>query len=87
MTPDGRTLYVADNGGTVTPVNVATGTPGTPIKVRPGPVALAVTPDGRTLYVASDGDAGQSGTVLPVTVATGATGTSIPVGMSPWPWW
>lgn len=63
VTPDGRTLYVADsgdfhkdifvNGDTVTPVTIDTGTPGAPIKVGDQPQALAVTPDGRTLYVAS----------------------------------
>jgi hypothetical protein len=46
VTPDGRTLYVAGpgdfrgdlfvHGHTVTPVHVATGTPGAPIKVRHG---------------------------------------------------
>jgi DNA-binding beta-propeller fold protein YncE len=52
MTPDGRTLYVADSGGTVTPVTVATGRPGGAIRAGHGPQALAVTPDGRALYVA-----------------------------------
>jgi hyaluronoglucosaminidase len=53
VTPDGRTLYVANiDDNTVTPVTVATGRPGGAIRAGHGPQALAVTPDGRTLYVA-----------------------------------
>jgi YVTN family beta-propeller protein len=33
VTPDGRTIYVADYGGMVTPVTTATNTPRKPIKV------------------------------------------------------
>jgi YVTN family beta-propeller protein len=88
VTPDGRTLYVADpgdfhgdnfqNGHTVTPVNVATGIPGTPIKVGNHPQALAVTPDGRILYVADSGN-----TVTPVNVASSTPGTPIKVRHGP----
>lgn len=57
ITPDGRTLYVASYlANTTTPIDVATGKPGTPIVVGHAPVALAITPDGRTLYVAISGD-------------------------------
>ena len=71
VTPDGRTLYVANwgrvglwrrNGDTVTPVTLSTGTPGAPIRVGNEPQALLVTPEGRTLYVAA-----HDGTVTPVT--------------------
>jgi DNA-binding beta-propeller fold protein YncE len=65
VTPDGRTLYVAGPGGfrgdlfvhghTVTPVSIATGAPGTPIRAGDQPQAPAMTPDGRTLYVADSG--------------------------------
>src|SRR6266567_3691260 len=56
VTPDGRTLFVASqDSGTVTPVSIPAGIPGTPIKAGPSPQALAVTPDGRTLYVADSG--------------------------------
>jgi YVTN family beta-propeller protein len=80
VTPDGRTLYVANYGdNTVTPVDVATGTPGTPIPVGHDPDALAVTPDGRTLYVANDG----SGTVTPIDVAAGTAGRPISAGSGP----
>jgi YVTN family beta-propeller protein len=80
VTPDGRTLYVANHGdNTVTPVDVATGTPGTPIPVGQDPDALAVTPDGSTLFVANDG----SGTVTPVDVAAGTAGPPFSAGSGP----
>src|SRR5258708_18706410 len=56
VTPNGRTLYVADggsggfpshNGDTVTPVNVATGRPATPIRVGNQQQAMSVPPDRR----------------------------------------
>jgi len=79
VTPDGRTLYVADlDLGTVTPITVATKTPGKPIKVDGAPVGIAVMSDGKTLYV-SDGRRGQ-GTVTPITVATNTPGKPIKVG-------
>ena len=54
MTPDGKTIYVANLGsGTVTPVSTATNTAGQPIKVGSQPSAIAITPDGKTVYVAN----------------------------------
>ena len=46
ITPDGRTVYVANIGsGTVTPIDTATNTPGKPIPVPPGlPQSVAITP-------------------------------------------
>ncbi len=68
MTPDGRTLFVASqDSGTVTPVSIPAGIPGTPIKAGPSPQALAVTPDGRTLYVADSGYVGVPGGSRPLT--------------------
>jgi YVTN family beta-propeller protein len=78
-------LYVADTGDglagghTVTPVDVATGEPGTPIRVGNGPQALVVTPDGRTLYVANIDD----NMVTRITVATGKPGGAIRAGHGP----
>jgi YVTN family beta-propeller protein len=41
VTPNGRTVYVANDGsGTVTRIDTATRRPGPPIKVGAGPVAL-----------------------------------------------
>ena len=74
------TAYVANNdGGTVTPVDGATGRAGTAIRVGSGPVAIAITPDGKTAYVT---DAG-GGTVTPIDLATGRAGTPIRVGSDP----
>jgi hypothetical protein len=60
----GGILYAADfalncpgpvgGGGTVTPISLATGKPGRPVRVGKDPDALAVA-DG-TLYVANHGD-------------------------------
>jgi len=52
ITPDGRTVYVANIGsGTVTPIDTATNTPGEPVEVGVRPRAIVITPDGRTAYV------------------------------------
>ena len=73
--------YVANAGdGTVTPIDLATGTPGSPITVGHGGgldwTQIAITPDGKTAYVTDAGD----GTVTPITVATDTTGVPITVG-------
>jgi DNA-binding beta-propeller fold protein YncE len=89
VTPDGRTLFVANGGDdtgamqiighTVTPVVTATGRPGRPVPVGSFPDALAVTPDGRTLFAAS-----QTGnTVTPVSLPAGRAGSPIRAGPNP----
>ncbi|GEM_PF-1590482 len=83
-TPDGRTLYVADDmSDWVRPVSTVTGTAGRPIRVMPEPVAMAVTPDGRTLYVASANFNRGRGWVTPISVATGTAGPPIEVRRAP----
>ena len=77
--PSGLMAYVTETLGVVTPVNIATGTAGTPITVGPMPTAIAITPDGKTAYVANEG----SNTVTPITIATGTAGTPITVGSQP----
>jgi hypothetical protein len=80
------TLYIygynyagSDQGGTVTPINTATGTPGTPIHVWRGHLGdlsvaqIAITPDGKTAYVTTG-----SG-VTPINTATNTPGTPIHV--------
>jgi DNA-binding beta-propeller fold protein YncE len=91
ITPDGARAYVADGfDGTVTPIRLATGTPGPPIKVAQGPVAIAITPDGAIAYVASiSEDPGRRyvprpGVVTPIRLATGIPGTPIKVGRFPY---
>ncbi|HEX3974654.1 MAG TPA: hypothetical protein VHW96_00235 [Solirubrobacteraceae bacterium] len=81
------TAYVGNEGdGTVTPITLATNTPGPPILVDPSPgptgpspAAIAVTPDGRTAYVAVSGRSW----VTPIDVVTNTPGTPIPVGATP----
>src|SRR6185437_16059224 len=43
VTPDGRTLWVAN--GTVTPITVATGQVGAPVDIGADATSLAITPD------------------------------------------
>jgi YVTN family beta-propeller protein len=70
----GPTAYVANSGtDTVTPINTATNTAGTPIKVGAYPQAIAVTPNGATAYVASSG----TDTVTPINTATNTAGAPI----------
>jgi serine/threonine-protein kinase len=74
------TAYVTNYGDdTVTPIDVATGSAGTPIKGVNNPGPIATTPDGKTAYVANyDGK-----TVTPIDLATGSVGTPIQVGNDP----
>ena len=52
ITPDGRTVYVANIGsGTVTPIDTATNAPEEPIEVGVRPRAIVITPDSKTAYV------------------------------------
>ena len=71
----GWTAYVSGNNS-VTPINTATNTPGTPIPVGNGPEGVAITPDGKTAYVADF----SSGAVTPIDTATNTAGTAIPAG-------
>ena len=70
----------------MTPIDVATNTPGDAIRVGDFPRGVAVTPDGATAYVTNVG----SNTVTPIDVATNTPGDAIPVvgdfhGRSPSP--
>ena len=89
VTPDGKTVYVANTwentgrpasaGGTVTPIATATSTPGAPIGVGRQPWAFAITPDGTTAYVINFASA----SVTPIATATSTPGPPIPVGQGP----
>jgi YVTN family beta-propeller protein len=80
ITPDGKTVYVANYGsGTVTPIATTTNTAGPPITVGSGPFDIAITPDGKTVYVANL----DSGTVTPIATATNTVGAPITVGSVP----
>jgi YVTN family beta-propeller protein len=66
-------------GDTVTPIDTATNTAGTPINVGEDPDGIAITPSGKTAYVVN----ARSGTVTPIDVATNTAGTPIGVGNLP----
>ncbi len=75
-----RTAYVTNSGSdSVTPIDLATGTAGTPILVGDNPAGVAITPDGATAYVTNRG----SDNVTPIDLATGTAGTPILVGDNP----
>jgi YVTN family beta-propeller protein len=88
ITPDGATLYAANfgaygvvngqvmqisDGTTVTPIDTATDTTGTPITVGSEPSSVAITPDGTTAYVVNLA----SNTVTPIDIATNSAGSPI----------
>ena len=67
------------DSGTVTPINLATNTAGTPINVGLDPEGIAVTPNGATVYVASD----MSGSLTAIATATNTPSGAIPIGANP----
>ncbi len=74
------TAYVANlDSNTVTPIDTATNTAGTPIAVGNAPDAIAITPNGATAYVVNENDA----TVTPIDTTTNTAGTPIAVGNDP----
>jgi DNA-binding beta-propeller fold protein YncE len=80
VSPNGRTLYVADDNapsayGLVWPFDLATGQTGRAIRVGVAPSVLVMAPDGRTLF-ASNGDV-----INPIAVGTDTTGHPIRMGL------
>ena len=76
ISPNGTTAYVANWGSnSVTPINTATNTAGTPIGVGTNPQTIAITPDGKTAYVANSGNS----SITPIDLATNKAGTPVPV--------
>jgi large repetitive protein len=79
--PNGKYAYVVDGfdaattapnaPGTITPVNLAEGAAGKPIKVGTNPGSIAITPNGRTAYV-TDSNAvnGDPTTITPINLTT-----------------
>jgi hypothetical protein len=73
--PRGTAYVINSGGGTVTPIDLATNTPGKPIKVSGEPVAMAIAPDGKTAYVScgatnAGAEPTSAQTVTPVDLAT-----------------
>lgn len=90
VAPGGQTAYVADfgylddPGDTVTPVDLATGTTGTPITVGSGPFAIAITPNGRYAVVNLLGVGSSKGDkIVRITLADGAVSKPVKVGLAP----
>jgi YVTN family beta-propeller protein/autotransporter-associated beta strand protein len=78
--PDGTRVYVTClNAGTVSVIDLATGTTGTPIVVGTQPFGLAILPNGRKVYVANLGGGG----VSVIDTATNMVVTTITVGTNP----
>jgi DNA-binding beta-propeller fold protein YncE len=72
ITPNGRTAYIATDGGVV-PLATATGTPGPAIAVDA--TSIAITPNGKTVWVTTP-----AGTIVPIPTATKTPGTPLPIG-------
>jgi DNA-binding beta-propeller fold protein YncE len=75
--PTGTAYVITSAAGTVTPIDLATNTPGKPIDVSGWPVAIAVTPDGTTAYVASGPGATPVQAVTPIDLTTNKPGKPI----------
>ena len=74
-----RSAYVVDtNGDQITPIDLATDMPGTPIPAGESPLAIAIEPNGKTAYFVN----GTPGTVTPLDLATGTPGVPIPAELS-----
>jgi hypothetical protein len=83
VAPDGRTAYEIGESGIV-PVDLRTGTTGTPISKMSNCQSISIGGSGRTLYVAGCGDSAAGfKSILPVNVNTGAAGTPIAVPDTP----
>ena len=71
---DESLVYVSNFvNNTVTPINTATNTVGTPILVGSGPYGIAMTPDGTTVYVANN----NGGTVSVINTANNTVTATI----------
>jgi DNA-binding beta-propeller fold protein YncE len=80
--PTGTAYVINSGGGTVTPIDLATNTPGKPIDVSGEPVAMAITPDGKTAYVATGATTGgpeptSAQAVQPIDLVTNTAGKPI----------
>jgi YVTN family beta-propeller protein len=74
------TAYVTNSGSnSVTPIDLATNTPGAQIKAGRFPGWVAITPDGKTAYVTDL----ESDSVTPIDLATNTPGAEIKVGVFP----
>ena len=73
-------MWPTATDGTVTPIDIATNTAGSPISVGSLPDAIAVTPDGSTVEVVNGGD----NTVTPIATSSDTAGTPVAGGGDPY---
>ena len=74
------TAFVSNySSDTVTPIDTANNTAGSPITVGTAPIRSAVTPDGKTAYVTNFSD----NTLTPINTSDDSTGKPIPAGSGP----
>ncbi|MGH9089816.1 MAG: YncE family protein [Acidimicrobiales bacterium] len=85
FSPDGKTLYVAGDGGELVPINTSTSSVGQPIRVvstGASTEGVAITPNGEDAWVTVDnhpatGGHTYNGAAVQVDLATGALGARI----------
>jgi DNA-binding beta-propeller fold protein YncE len=79
VTPDGKTIWVADGNDNVTPISAATNRAGKPVRIvhgeYEGTEQVLATPDGKTVYVLDS-----YGNVTPISTATHKPGKPIKLG-------
>ena len=73
--PTGTAYVINSGGGTVTPIDLATNTPGQPIRVGEWADDFTIVMDGKTAYVVDY----RSGTVTPIDLATNTPGRPVKV--------
>lgn len=81
--PTGTAYVISSAAGTVTPIDLATNTPGKPIDVSGWPVDIAVTPDGTTAYVACGPGAATVQALTPIDLTTSTPGKPINLASPP----
>jgi DNA-binding beta-propeller fold protein YncE len=92
VSPDGKSVYVANEGGMVSQYDVGAGGALSPkrtaqVAAGDGPFAVAVSPDGKSVYVANEGggvsqyDVGAGGALSAKSPATVAAGVG-PLGVA-----
>jgi predicted alpha-1,2-mannosidase len=80
MSPDGRRLYVADQGdGVVSVIDTASEEVAAKAKAGSQLTGIAITPDGKTMWVAD----GRGGAVVPIDATTMKVGKPVRVGRFP----
>ena len=76
--PTGTAYVINSGGGTVTPIDLATSMPGTPIIISGEPTTMTIAPGGKTAYVSSGGtNSAPAQTMTPIDLTTNTAGKPI----------